>query len=63
MVDYRDYGYVDGGSATQTPINTTRYTQVYTATHDRAGNYLPYMNRSFISFSYGGKNIEDFDLF
>ena len=34
----------------------------YDATHDGAGNYLPYMNRSFISFSFGGKNIEDFNL-
>lgn len=37
-------------------------TQVYKATHDGAGNRLPYMYRSFISFTYGGKNIEDFGL-
>ena len=36
--------------------------QVYEATHDREGNYLSYMSRAFISFSYGGKNIEDFSL-
>ena len=36
-------------------------TQVYQATHDN-GQYKPYMYRSFISFSYGGKNIEDFNL-
>ena len=36
--------------------------QVYKATHDGEGNTLPFMHRSFISFSYGGKNIEDFDL-
>lgn len=36
--------------------------QVYWATHDGEGNILPFMHRSFISFSYGGKNIEDFDL-
>ena len=35
--------------------------QVYLATH-KDDLYLPYMYRSFISFSYGGKNIEDFDL-
>ena len=37
-------------------------TQVYLATHDEEGNRLPLMNRSFISFSYGGKPIEDFNL-
>ena len=36
--------------------------QVYQATHDGEGYYLPYMRRAFISFSYGGKNIEDFSL-
>lgn len=36
-------------------------TQVYQATHDN-GQYKSYMHRSFISFSYGGKNIEDFNL-
>ena len=36
--------------------------QVYLATHDGVGNSLPYMNRSFISFTYGGKAIEDFGL-
>jgi len=36
--------------------------QVYLATHDGVGNRLPYMNRSFISFTYGGKAIEDFGL-
>ena len=38
-----------------------RHTQVYLATH-KGEQYLPFMNRSFISFSYGGKNIEDFNL-
>ena len=35
--------------------------QVYLATHE-GEERLPFMNRSFISFSYGGKNIEDFNL-
>jgi len=35
---------------------------VYKVTHDGAGNRLPLMYRSFISFTYGGKNIEDFGL-
>ena len=50
---------IDGQEIASTDV---RHTQVYVATHDGAGNYLPYMNRSFISFSYGGKNIEDFSL-
>ena len=50
---------IDGQEIASTDV---RHTQVYVATHDGAGNYLPYMNRSFISFSYGGKNIEDFNL-
>lgn len=37
-------------------------TQVYQATHDGGGKRLPYMGKSFISFSYGGKFIEDFGL-
>ena len=36
--------------------------QVFWATHDGEGKTLPYMNRSFISFTYGGKKIEEFDL-
>lgn len=36
--------------------------QVYEATKDGQGNSLPVLSRQFISFSYGGKNIEDFDL-
>lgn len=37
-------------------------TQVYQATHDGAGNRLPLMERSFISFTYGGKSIEDYEF-
>lgn len=36
--------------------------QVQSATKDREGKSLSVLNRQFISFSYGGKNIEDFDL-
>lgn len=39
-----------------------KYGQVYLATHDGKGNRLSPMRRSFISFSYGGKYIEDFNL-
>ena len=37
-------------------------TQVFKTTHDGAGNSLPYINKSFISFTFGGKAIEDFNL-
>lgn len=36
--------------------------QVNLATKERGGQPLPFSKRQFISFSYGGKNIEDFDL-
>lgn len=36
--------------------------QVYSLTHDGAGKRRPYHDRVFISFSYGGKSIEDFGL-
>jgi hypothetical protein len=42
--------------------NTVKHGQVYQATHDGSGNSTPFMNRSFISFTYGGKKIEDFNL-
>lgn len=38
------------------------HSQVYLATHDGEGNRLPHVNRAYISFSYGGKFIEDFGL-
>lgn len=44
------------------PVNTSGHPQVYYATHTGEGNALPFMNRSFISFTYGGKKIEDFGL-
>ena len=43
-------------------INSTSYSQVYVATHDGSGNPLPVVSRTLISFSWGGKNIEDFSL-
>lgn len=71
MAQYRNIGALNGSSAPLVPVNTVKLTQVYQATHD--GNQrLPFMNRSFISFSYGSKkdsngnevpvNIEDFNL-
>ena len=42
--------------------NNVKRSQVYQATHNGEGQSLPFMYRSFISFTYGGKKIEDFDL-
>jgi len=41
---------------------TLPHSQVYKATHEEGGKRLPFMYRSFISFTYGGKHIEDFNL-
>lgn len=46
----------------ETPENKIYRTQVFKATHDGGDNRLPFMYRSFISFTYGGKIIEDFGL-
>lgn len=66
-MNYRDYGQtvhpLTGLSygAVNKEIETSKR-QVYLATHGGDGSRLPYMNRSFISFTYGGQAIEDFDL-
>ena len=65
---YRDYGAMGPANSTNQLIapanefNIDRRRQVYQATHRGDGSRLPFMNRSFISFTYGGKPIEDFDL-
>ena len=67
MAEYSDYGFLydpitkTGIQPSQLTTLPKQRTQVYKATHvgeDR----LPYMDRSFISFSYGGKHIEDFNM-
>jgi len=70
-----DYGYINGAYNTPIPNRQEiRHTQVYMATHkgEGANARLPFMNRSFISFSFGSKKdsegneipvyIEDFNL-
>lgn len=56
-----NYGTLNGYGA-QERASTVKRSQVYLATHDGEGKSLPFMNRSFISFSFGGKWIEEFDL-
>lgn len=43
-------------------VDAIKRSQVYMATHDEGGNRLPLAQRSFISFSYGGVNIEDYNF-
>ena len=45
----------------ETESTSTRRTQVFMATHE-GEEYLPFLRRSFISFTYGDKPIEDFNL-
>lgn len=59
---YRDYGSLAGRDAPDNMVQVTRRSQVYQATHGGDGKRLPLMNRSFISFTFGGKPIEDFNL-
>ena len=63
--EYRDYGittFRSGGVTASPSIVTLPNSQVYYATHDNNGLRLPYRYRSFISFSFGGRRIEDFNL-
>ena len=60
MAERRDYGRVTGYSAPIINVDTIQYSQVFKATHNGEGIKLPSLYRSFISFSFGGKDIEDF---
>jgi len=46
----------------ETWSNEIKRGQVYLATHDGEGNPLSVSRKSFISFSWGGRAIEEFDL-
>lgn len=59
---YRDYGTLNDNLAANNLATIDPRRQVYQATHRGDGTRLPFMYRSFISFTYGGKPIEDFDL-
>lgn len=62
MSEYMDYGTVGSAGLVNIPVDTERRTQVFWATHNGEGQSLPYMHRSFISFTYGGRKIEEFNL-
>lgn len=59
-----DYGSIKGtaGVESPTPADYSKKGQVYLATHDDAGNKLDKTLRAHISFSWGGRDIEDFNL-
>lgn len=65
---YRDYGAMGAANSISAPVappnefQIEHRRQVYQATHRGDGSRLPLMDRSFISFTYGGRHIEDFDL-
>lgn len=59
---YRDYGAMGNDKGPNNMIQVNPRRQVYQATHRGDGSRLPLMYRSFISFSFGGRLIEDFDL-
>ena len=61
MTEYMDYGSLNGSEAPLVEVEHKKATQVYLATHE-GGQRLPLMQRSFISFSFDGKWIEDFSL-
>ena len=61
MAEYRDIGYINNYPQVNQLVDTTRRSQVYQATH-KGEQVLPFMYRSFISFTFGGKRIEDFNL-
>lgn len=61
MSEYRDYGTLGDSEAIGVPISNIHYGQVYQATH-KGIDRTDYMYRSFISFTYGGRHIEDFNL-
>lgn len=58
---YADYGSLNGVSTSNIINEAVRHNQVYQVTH-YGEVLLPARQRSFISFSFGGKKIEDFDL-
>ena len=59
-----DIGYLGNNPGSISISNNVpvKHTQVYYATHRDNGARSSFMNRSFISFSFGGKWIEDFNL-
>ena len=57
----RNYGTLNGVTSPAVNADTIKQKQTYYATHE-GSQRLPFMRRSFISFTYGGKAIEDFDL-
>ena len=65
---YMDYGVIQSES-TRTPpypphkeIDYKKNLQTYNLTHNGEGQSLSFLDKAFISFTYGGKKIEDFNL-
>lgn len=62
MSNYRNIGYLNGSTGINIPVELNPKGQVYLATHDELGNKRTAIERSYISFSWGGRDIEDFNF-
>jgi len=56
-----DIGYMSSYDKPAAPARTNK-SQIYIRTHNSEGGSDTYINRSHLSFSFGGKNIEEFEL-
>lgn len=60
--DIRDEGRLNSQTRASTIIQYKNPSQIYSVTHDGAGNRLPHRKLSFLDFSFGGKWIDEFNL-
>lgn len=58
---FGDYGLINGEGYDPSPRSPVHYTQVFMATHDGETHLQP-RHRSFISFSFDGHDIEEWNL-
>lgn len=61
-MDYRNIGSLGDSTGILIPVESNNNGQVYLATHDSDNKKLSLTQRSYISFSWGGKDIEDFNF-
>lgn len=61
-MEYRNIGSLGDSTGILIPVESNKNGQVYLATHDGEGSALSKTQRSYISFSWGARDIEEFDL-
>lgn len=59
---YMDYGVIGSGQLPLVEVQKVHHGQVYKLTHTGEGETSPYIDRAYISFTYGGRKIQDFGL-